>query len=84
MWQHMAAGARPPCHVCRGKTLSSIHLYMYLQSCQTNQLGCFQGRGEGESQYFAHVQMLVLPLKSPDELVLCNAGLKFVRGAAII
>lgn len=35
--------------------------------------------GEGGGG-FAHVQMLVLRLKSPDELVLCKEGLKSVRG----
>lgn len=54
---------------------------MYLQSGQTNEWGAWlfprQGEGGGD---FAHVQMLVLPLKSPDELVLCKEGLKSVRG----
>lgn len=43
------------------------------------------GRGTqltwSERWHFAHVQMLVLSPKSSDELVLCNTGLKFVRGS---
>lgn len=34
---NMAAGARPPCNICRGKTLSSIHLFILcpVMSAQT-------------------------------------------------
>lgn len=61
------------------------HPFIYVFAVMSDQPAwLFPRQGEGESRYFAHVQMLVLPLKSPDELVLCNAGLKFVRGAAII
>lgn len=58
------------------------HPFIYVFAVRSDQrVGAWlfprQGEGGGD---FAHVKMLVLPLKSPDELVLCKEGLKSVRG----